>query len=77
MAKRNVWIVPHNDAWAVRREESERVTSTHARQSDAIEHGREIAQRERVELVIQGRDGRIRDRDSYGNDPCPPKDEKH
>ncbi len=35
---------------------------------------REIARNQESELIIQGRDGKIRDRDSYGNDPCPPKD---
>src|SRR5258708_40102506 len=30
-----------------------------------------------TEVVTHGRDGKIRDSDSYGNDPCPPKDTKH
>jgi len=28
-------------------------------------------------VVIHGRDGKIRDKDSYGNDPVPPKDKKN
>lgn len=35
------------------------------------------AKAERAELVIHGRDGKIQDSDSFGNDPCPPKDRKH
>jgi hypothetical protein len=28
-------------------------------------------------LVIHGKDGKIQDKDSFGNDPNPPKDTKH
>lgn len=70
-------VVPHGDEWAVRREGAERVTSTHRTQGEAIEAGRDIANNQSTELFIHGRDGRIRDRDSFGNDPNPPKDRKH
>jgi len=39
--------------------------------------GRKVAKQDRVEHVIHGRDGRIQDSDSYGNDPNPPKDKKN
>lgn len=32
-----------------------------------------IAQNQHSELVIHGRNGQIRDKDSHGHDPCPPK----
>jgi len=34
---------------------------------------REIAQRQGTELFVHGRDGRIRERDSHGHDPHPPR----
>jgi len=74
---KNQHVVPHDDGWAVRGEENERLTSIHSTQSDAIDAARDIARNERSEVVIHGRDGRIRDKDSYGNDPCPPKDRKY
>jgi uncharacterized protein YdaT len=74
---KNQHVVPHNDRWAVRGEGNERVTSTHDTQGEAIDRARGIAQRERSEVVIHRPDGRIRDRDSYGNDPCPPRDTRH
>lgn len=43
---------------------------------EAITYGRDIAIHQQSELVIHDRHGRIRDKDSYGNDPCPPKDTK-
>lgn len=65
----NQHVVPHEHGWAVRGEGNRRVTSTHRTQADAIDRGREIAINQQSELVIHRPDGRIRDRDSYGNDP--------
>ena len=73
---KNQHVVPHDDKWAVRAEGSERATSIHGTQAEAIEAGREIARNQQKELVIHRPDGTIRDKDSYGNDPCPPKDRK-
>lgn len=42
-------------------------------QRKAIEIGRELARNQHSELVIHGRDGKIRQKNSYGNDPFPPK----
>lgn len=71
-------VVPHPDGgWAVRREGGERVTSRHPTQADAIERAREIARHQRSEVVTHRPNGQIRDSDSYGHDPNPPKDRKH
>ncbi|HOC43226.1 MAG TPA: DUF2188 domain-containing protein [Thermoanaerobaculales bacterium] len=77
MGRKNQHVVPHDEGWAVRGEGNRRVTSTHSTQAEAIDAAREIAVNQQSEVVIHGRDGRIRDRDSYGNDPFPPKDRKH
>ncbi len=73
MAKRNQHVVRHKDGWAVRGAGSQRPTSVHSTQRAAAEAAREIARKQRTELFIHGRDGRIRERNSYGNDPHPPK----
>ena len=77
MAKKNVHIVKHDEGWAVKKEGNQRATSVHETQRQAINAGRGVAQSECSELVIHGRDGRIRDKDSFGNDPHPPHDTKH
>lgn len=76
MSKRQ-HVVPRDQGWAVRGEGNTRDTSHHGTQRDAIEAARDIAQSQKTEVVIHGRDGRIRDADSYGNDPNPPTDSKH
>jgi hypothetical protein len=72
MAK-NQHVIPHKDGWAVKGEGNERPTSVHDTQAKAIEAAREIAKNQRSEMIVHRPDGRIRDRDSYGNDPFPPK----
>lgn len=74
---KNQHVVPDDDGWGVKGEGNDRLTSRHQTQSDAIDAARDIARNEKSEVVIHGRDGKIRDKDSYGNDPCPPRDRKY
>lgn len=73
MASKNQHVVPHKDGWAVKGEGNCRATSVQPTQKKAIDVAREIAQNNLAEMVIHGRDGQIRAKDSYGNDPFPPK----
>ena len=43
--------------------------SVHATQEEAIDYGRERARANRSELLIQGEDGQIRERSTFGHDP--------
>jgi len=70
-------VVPSGDQWAVRGEGNSKKTKITQTQGEAIEIAREIARNQQSELVIHRKNGIIRDKDSYGNDPCPPKDEKY
>jgi hypothetical protein len=74
---KNRHVVRHGDGWAVRNEGNPRVSSNHRTQHAAIETAKRGAKRDHGEVVIHDRHGRIRDKDSYGPDPNPPKDAKH
>ncbi|WP_417610285.1 DUF2188 domain-containing protein [Owenweeksia hongkongensis] len=74
---KNQHVVKHQEGWAVKGAGNERATKVTPTQKEAIEAAREIATNQQSEVVIHGRDGKIRDKDSYGNDPFPPKDKKH
>jgi hypothetical protein len=74
--KRDIHVVPHRDGWATRKEGASRAGSVQRTQGSAIDRAREQAQREHVEVVIHRRNGQIRDSDSYGRDPFPPRDTK-
>lgn len=69
----NVWVTRDGDDGVVRREGSDRASSRHGTQHEALDAGRPTARREQVELIWQGRDNKIQGRYSYGNDPHPPK----
>lgn len=77
MAKKDYHVVPSGKEWAVKKEGASRASSLHPTQGDAESVGRKLAQQEKSEVVIHRPDGRIRDSDSYGRDPCPPRDKKH
>lgn len=73
MAAKSQHVVPRGNKWAVRKGGAERVTRHFNTQHEAIEAARGIARRRGGEVFIHGRDGRIRERDSYGNDNFPPR----
>ncbi len=51
-----------------------RVVSRHRLKREATAAGRQIARRLAVEHTIHRRDGLIAETNSYGHDPCPPRD---
>ncbi|WP_427313114.1 DUF2188 domain-containing protein [Cupriavidus sp. H39] len=64
----NVHVVATGDRWAVV------VDGGHGReifqtQEEAIASGTEKAKQRKGDLLIHGRDGQIRERNSFGNDP--------
>lgn len=72
--KSNVWVSPKEDKWSVHRDNSSRSSAIVSTQAEANGIARRIAQNEKVDRITQGRDGRIVGHNSYGKDPCPPKD---
>lgn len=73
MAGKNQHVVPHANGWAVKSAGGAKATAVHATQAQAAEHARSIAQNQRSEVLIHGKNGQIRERDTYGRDPFPPK----
>ena len=71
---KNQHVTPHKDGgWQVKGKNNIRATIRTDTQVEAIQRAREIARNQESELFIHGRDGRIRERDSFGNDPFPPR----
>lgn len=69
--KRNQHVVPHNNGWAVKGAGNGKATKVVDTQKEAIGIAKQIAKNQQSELVIHRPDGRIRDKESYGNDDCP------
>lgn len=70
----NVNVMPHPDGgWQVKTDNAKRaIVRTHT-QREGINRARPIARSKGAELVIRRPDGRIREKDSHGRDPYPPK----
>lgn len=71
------WVSPRDKGWAVHSENSQRDTKHFDTQKEAANYARTIAKNQHSELIIQKKNGQIGSKDSYGNDPCPPKDTEH
>lgn len=69
----NQHVVPSGSQWAVKPAGGSRATVRTDTQAEAIRVAREISRNQGSELLVHGRDGRIRERDSHGRDPNPPR----
>ena len=73
MPSKGLHVTPRGGKWAVRSAGASRASRVVNTQGEAIEIAREQAKRSGGEMYIHGRDGRIRERNTYGKDPYPPK----
>ena len=73
---KNQYVVPTEGGWGVRGEKNEKLTKKFEQKADAIDYAKDIAKNQQSELTILKKDGQIQNKNSYGNDPNPPKDKK-
>ena len=75
---KNQHVTKHPDGgWQVKGAGNKIATKVFKTQHEAEDYGRKIAINQKSELITHGIDGKIRSKDSFGNDPCPPKDKEH
>jgi len=75
MAK-NQHVIPKGDKWAVKGAGNQRATKITETKAEALKAARDIARRQGSDVVVHGRDGKIR-KDGYGRDPFPARDAKY
>ena len=71
--RKNQHVVPHRGGWAVKGAGNQKASSVQGTKTHATDTGRKVAQHQKSELVIHGKDGKIQSKDSHGNDPFPPR----
>lgn len=77
MSNKNVHTVHNKNGWTNRYENySNRTLGYYNTKAQAQAAGRERAMNNNSEHIIHGLNGRIQNKNSYGNDSCPPKDKK-
>lgn len=69
---KNIHVVKRGNNWAATQEKAQRASGIFPTQREAINRAREIAKNNGQEVVIHGVDGKVREKNSYGNDDCPP-----
>lgn len=62
-------VVPHSEGWANKKGGAEKATSVHSTKKEAEKAARIQSKKEGSELVIHGKDGQIKRKDSHGHDP--------
>jgi hypothetical protein len=67
----NIHVILRYDIWVVRREDTFRPTSVHETQREAIDIARKMARAQNGQLVIHGRNGRVRKRTIYHKNTAP------
>jgi len=73
--KKSQHVVPHPDGgWSVKKGGSVKATKVFERQKEAIDFARGISINQGAELYIHGRDGMVREKDSYKKDLYPTLD---
>ena len=69
----NYWVIKDEDVWKVKRGSADRASSKHRTQAEAWKDAKRLAKLSKGEAILKGEDGKIRERNSYGNDPYPPR----
>lgn len=62
-----------NGSWAVKQPDNQRASKICNTQAEAKQIAIGIAKNQGLEMIVHGVDGKIREANSYGNDPFPPK----
>jgi hypothetical protein len=70
---KNQHVTPHGEGWQVKGAGNSRATKLFDTQAEAVEYAKVIAQNQQSELFIHKANGEIRERNTYGKDPYPPK----
>ena len=71
MSKKDFHVVRSGGGWSVKRGGIK--LSSHRTQKNAEMSAIQKATRTKSEVVVHGRDRKIREKNSYGNDPYPPR----
>jgi len=77
MSKQSNHVVPaKSGGWAVKKSGSARASKVFRTKVEAKKYGTKISKSEKTELFIHKKNGTIQNRNSFGNDPFPPRDRK-
>lgn len=77
MVRKSNHVVPSKaDGWSVKKSGAVKASRNFDTKDKAVKYGRELSKNEKTELYIHKSNGMIQSKNSYGNDPNPPRDTK-
>lgn len=62
-----------NGGWDVKKDGAQRSSQHLKNKEDAIDRAKELCKKQKGELLIHNKNGKISRKHSYGNDPYPPE----
>ncbi|MBV7439959.1 DUF2188 domain-containing protein [Weeksellaceae bacterium TAE3-ERU29] len=77
MPRKSNHVVPSKGiGWSVKKSGASRASRNFTTKEQAVKYATQLSKNERTELYIHKSNGMIQNKNSYGNDPYPPKDKK-
>ena len=78
MSRKEIHLVPNSNrgGWDLEKNGAKRVSGHFDTKAEATKAGIDMAKKQHAELISHLKNGQIQNPNSYGNDPCPPKDKK-
>jgi hypothetical protein len=77
MTRKERHVVPNPDGgWDSKKNNALKASKHFDTKQEAMDWSKEKAKKEGAELIPHKKDGTIQNPNSYGGDPCPPKDKK-
>jgi len=73
MSKQHHVVPNSNKGWCVKTENAKKASRCFTTKKEAIDYAREVSRKQKTELIIHNKDGKISQKDSHGNDPFPPR----
>lgn len=72
--EKNYWTQQRPDGkWVSKRDGADRASKVTDTQAEAWAYSKQRAAETKGKALLKGRDGKIRERNTYGKDPYPPK----
>ena len=70
---KSIHVVKRGSHWSAVQEKAKRSSGNFKTQKEAVKRAIEMAKNNGQEVCIHGVNGRIREKNSYGHDECPPQ----
>ncbi len=69
---KQIWVTPTENGWQAKQPDNSKASAITSTKTEALDTARQIAQNQWLEMIWQGKNGKIQWRNSYWNDPFPP-----